>query len=242
MKPYTELAPAYDYLLRHVDYQSWYEYLEKIMLVYCESHDMIIELGCGTGRFGAKFSNDNYTIFGIDRSHEMLKVAKTRSYHGFRVICSDMRSFHLAKKADFIFSVHDTMNYFLNYSDLRKVLRSVKGIMHDKSVFMFDITTEYNINSNFDGKTKMCDVRGTLVEWGNSFDRDKRLVYSELSFLKKNGTKIIEHHVQRIYDESEILRVLMEEKFEVLDIFGDYTFSPPRDNTIMINFITRKKA
>ena len=62
----------------------------------------IILLGCGTGKFGSKFSNDNYMIYGLDLSLDMLLVAKARAFKNFRLICSDMRNFTLAKPVDFI--------------------------------------------------------------------------------------------------------------------------------------------
>src|SRR5271157_2830478 len=115
-EPYTRIAPYYDTILRYVDYQEWYEYIKTIMLTCVAKPDLIVELGCGTGRFGAKFSNDNFTIFGIDRCLEMLRVAKTRAFFNFRMFCADIRHFTLSKKADFIFAVHDTMNYQLSFN------------------------------------------------------------------------------------------------------------------------------
>ena len=87
MKPYTELAKVYDSLLTHVDYQSWYLYISEIMIQYIENPRTIVELGCGTGKFGSKFSADDFSIYGIDKSIDMLRVASMRAYRNFRVIC-----------------------------------------------------------------------------------------------------------------------------------------------------------
>jgi SAM-dependent methyltransferase len=153
-EPYTGIAEAYDYILRHVDYDQWFKYINSIMLKYISNPGSILELGCGTGKFGAKFSAANYRIFGIDRSLEMLRIAKTRAFRSFRIICADMRNFYLKGSFDFIFSVHDTINYQLTTDELRDVFRSVKRVMHNKSIFLFDITTEHNINNFF--KYRFC--------------------------------------------------------------------------------------
>ncbi len=118
IKPYTSIAPVYDSLLRHVDYQEWYEYILSLMKLYAPGARTLLELGCGTGRFGSKFSSAGYSICGIDRSFDMLLIAKTRAFLNFRIFCADITAFHTAKKIDFIFSVHDTMNYLVEREEV----------------------------------------------------------------------------------------------------------------------------
>ena len=239
MEPYTDIAPVYDYLLRHVDYQEWYEYIVSIMKYHIERPELILELGCGTGRFGSKFSNDGYTIFGLDKSIEMLRVAKTRAFLNFRIFCADITRFYLAKKMDFIFSVHDTVNYLLEPADILNKFRCVREIMHEGSVFMFDITTEHNIYENFDGKVSRYPLRNGSVEWSNGYDAAARIVTSTLRF-NRNGSTSEEVHLQRIYTVDEMRDLAGQAGFRILDIFGDYTVDGPQDNTVMVNFITRK--
>lgn len=224
--------------MRHVDYERWYSYIQSIMLQYIKNPKTILELGCGTGKFGAKFSRDNYQIFGMDNSIEMLSVASARTYKNFRTFCADMRNFNLSKKFDFVFSVHDTLNYFLNKDDILKVLRSVKKIMHKKSIFFFDITTEYNIKKYFHNNKTHYSVRDIEVEWENEYDPVNKIIYSVLTFNHDNCINT-EKHLQRIYSVKEIKKLLTLEKFKIVDILSDYTFEPVKDDTVMINFITK---
>ncbi|MBN2160912.1 MAG: class I SAM-dependent methyltransferase [Spirochaetes bacterium] len=239
MEPYTDIAPVYDTLLRHVDYQEWYEYILSVMRRYTEPPGHILELGCGTGRFGSKFSNDGYNIYGIDKSMEMLRVAKTRAFLNFRILCADITHFHLAKKIDFIFSVHDTMNYLLEETDIVNMFLCVGEIMHHESIFMFDITTEHNIYKNFDGKTTSFQLRNGTVKWSNCYNPAQKLINSTLR-LERDGAISVEEHIQRIYSAEEMASLIAKGGLAVLGIFGDYTFEPPADDTIMINFVTRK--
>lgn len=239
MKPYTLFPSVYDNILKHIDHERWYLYIRSVMLRYVDNPQVLIELGCGTGKFGAKFSRDNFQIFGMDISFEMLQIARLRAYKNFRIFCADMKNFALSAKFDFIFSVHDTLNYFLNIKDLSKVLKSVKKIMHKDSIFMFDITTEYNIKKYFFNNKTDYSVRGIDIEWANKYDCDKKLIYSLLTF-KNNSFVNTEMHIQRIYSVDEIVDILKKENFKVIDIFSDYTFEPVNEETVMINFITRK--
>jgi ubiquinone/menaquinone biosynthesis C-methylase UbiE len=240
-EPYAGIAEAYDYILRHVDYDQWYKFINSIMIKYIKNPKTILELGCGTGKFGAKFSAGNYKIYGIDRSLNMLRIAKTRAFRSFRIICADIRNFSLKGKIDFIFSVHDTMNYQLKTKDLRDVFRCVKRVMHENSIFMFDITTEHNIDRFFNNKTSFYKTRGMNIEWSNQYLRKKKFIISTFTINYSDGRMFREEHTQRIYSSSEIEKILNEEGFEILNICSDYTYNPPSDETIMINFITKIK-
>lgn len=240
MTIYNDFAEVYDYILQHVDYDTWYRYLKALMLRYVDDPKFLLELGCGTGKFGGKFSRDNYTIFGIDRSINMLRIAKLRAYLNFRILCGDIRNFYLSKKFDFIFAVHDTMNYFLTYAELRSVLQSVKQVMHPGTIFMFDITTEYNIKHYFDNKIMKYNIRNMDIEWTNQYNPKKKIISSLMKFEHKNGSVSHEEHLQRIYSVDEITKVLHQEKFRIIDIFSDYSFSPVKNDTVMINFVTGK--
>ena len=240
-EPYTGIAETYDYMLRHVDYERWYQFIKSVMLRFVKSPATVLELGCGTGKFGAKFSSDNYQIFGIDKSLNMLQVARSRAFKNFRIICADIRNFYLKKNFDFIFSVHDTMNYQLTDDGIKDILKSVKNAMHKHSVFMFDITTEYNVESNFNNKTSFYKTRGINVEWTNKYDRKKKYVISSFKIRHDNGKAYSEEHIQRIYSQVEIESILKSEGFDILHVCSDYTFNSPGTDTVMINFITKKR-
>jgi SAM-dependent methyltransferase len=238
LKPYTFFPSVYDTILKHIDYERWYLHIKSLMLSYIDNPETLLELGCGTGKFGAKFSRDNFQIYGLDNSIEMLKIAHIRAYKNFRIFCADMKNVSLKKKFDFIFSVHDTINYFLEIDDLLEVFKSVKKIMHKDSIFMFDITTEYNIKKYFYNNTTEYSVRGIDIEWANEYDTDKKLIYSLLTF-KHNSFIETEMHIQRIYSVDEIKDVLKRENFKIIDIFSDYSFEPVQEDTVMINFVTK---
>jgi SAM-dependent methyltransferase len=240
LKPYTIFPLVYDHLLKHVDYEQWYRYIRSLMFMYVDKPVKILELGCGTGKFGAKFSRDNFQIFGMDNSIEMLKMAGHRAHKNFSIFCADMQNFKLAKKFDFIFSVHDTINYFLNPFDILNVLESVRAVMDSNSIFMFDITTEYNIKKYFYNNKTDYFYNGMKVEWKNKYDTKKKLIHSFLKF-KKDGNTETEEHVQKIHSPDEIKDLLEKSGFKLLDIFSDYTFEPVKEDTVMMNFVTKIK-
>jgi SAM-dependent methyltransferase len=238
---YSFIPEYYDFLLRHVDYERWYRYIRSVMFRFINDPRTVLEIGCGTGKFGAKFSRDDFTIYGMDLSLQMLRVAKPRARRNFSIFCGDVRNFALARSIDFIFSVHDTMNYLLSPNELFAAFTSVREAMHDESVFMFDLTTEHNIRRFFDGKITK-HVRGKAeVVWENCYDEASKIVQSILRVTRPDGSFKVETHRQRIYEQDEILPLLCDAGFDLLDIFGDYSFKKPSGKTIMINYIVRRK-
>jgi SAM-dependent methyltransferase len=209
------------------------------MSMYIDKPARVLELGCGTGKFGAKFSRDNFLVYGMDNSIEMLNMARLRAYKNFLIFCADMKNFRLARKFDFIFSVHDTINYFLDPDDLVKVFKCVKEVMDKNSIFMFDITTEYNIKKYFFNNRTNYYFRGMEIEWENNYDQKKKYIYSVLKFKKEKSIES-ETHVQKIYSVQEIKSLLKKAGLKTLNIFSDYSFEPVKKDTVMINFVTRK--
>jgi ubiquinone/menaquinone biosynthesis C-methylase UbiE len=106
---------------------------------------------------------------------------------------------------------------------------------------MFDITTEYNIERYFNNKTSFYKTRGVNIEWTNKYDREKKYVISSFKIRHSNGKAYNEEHIQRIYSQGEIESMLKSEGFEILHICSDYTYNSPSSDTIMINFITKKR-
>lgn len=239
---YLCMASHYDFLLRHVNYSAWFSYLKKNIEVWCSRQPhRILEIGTGTGRFGSKFSQNGYEIYGMDISLEMLRAARLRAFNNYRVFCADVRSVVTRLKFGFIFAVHDTLNYLLTYEDLERAFQRVYDMLEDEGIFFFDLTTEANILKYFDGVQEIHEHSGTRILWKNSYDRDNKIITSTLFFDDGGDTPLrVENHVQRIYTHGQIIPILKSAGLALLARQSDYSFDPPDGETVMENFIVRK--
>lgn len=238
---YSHMAAHYDFLLGHVDYEHWYNYIKMIMHVYFGFPEHILEIGTGTGKFGSYFSRDGYPITGLDLSFEMLRAAKLRAYKNYSIVCGDARNLPFSKPFDFIFSVHDTLNYITEIEDLKKVLLSAASLMHEDSVFLFDMTTEYNVLTNFDSQVKSFQHNDWMIQWYNEYDKGKRIIESFMTFRKDDEFKQ-EIHRQKIYTTEEVLILLKECGLTLFELYADYTYEKPGPKTIMKNFVLKRKT
>ena len=74
-----DYANAYDYLYQDKDYNKECDFLEKIFLRYSGSTSSILDLGCGTGGHVNILAEKGYKVTGIDRSGEMLSIARKKA-------------------------------------------------------------------------------------------------------------------------------------------------------------------
>ncbi len=238
--PYSVIAPMYDRLLGHVNYDYWYAYLRTLMLLHTSGSGLVAELGCGTGLFASRFSRDGHTVLGIDHSLEMLSVARARGGSGMHLCCADITDFTLACRAEFVYCIHDTVNYLLGEDRVRSLFRCVKDILHPRGLFLFDITTEYNVRANFNRKRSTFRIADARVVWTNSYDSRERIITSCFD-IDMRDARFREIHRQKVYPPDMIEGILGEEGFECLTSYGDNTFDRPSARTVMINYLARLK-
>ena len=48
--PYQGLAPIYDYVMRHVDYGEWVDYVHSLLERWDPDATQVCDLACGTGK------------------------------------------------------------------------------------------------------------------------------------------------------------------------------------------------
>lgn len=272
--PYTGFADCYDEIMNHVDYQAWHRFLKFTLLGYQngifsklggkkentwiqnynsgENYENkypeqcdILEIGCGTGNLAIPFFNDGFAVTGLDGSIKMLQILKKKN-RKIPTICSEMKNFALNKKFDYIFSVHDTVNYLTEPDDLAVFFENIGYHLKNQGVFLFDLTTEYNILRNFHKKKDEYQTENAHIKWTNLYDKKSKIISSKLKFSSKerhnnNKSCFVEEHKQRIYQIEEIREIVKEKGFRILRIFSDQSFQYPRATSLMINYLICKE-
>ena len=144
--PYETLARIYDFVMRHVDYVEWAEYIEAVFERYDARPDRLVEVACGTGTLAIGMVARGYAVHGIDLSPGMIaraeeKAALVSPRPTFAV--GDMRDLP-PDEAAAILCLYDSINYNLTPSDLRRTFVSFRGSVRTGALCIFDVTTETN--------------------------------------------------------------------------------------------------
>ena len=127
---HKEFAEIYDIFMKHVDYDSWYNFLRS----FIREKGTLLDLGCGTGEFSIRFLRDGFSVTGVDLSEKMLDIAEKKIADkklencDFKLIKENIIDFENTFKngeicqVDNIICNFDTVNYLKNGSEFEKFL------------------------------------------------------------------------------------------------------------------------
>ena len=74
---YDLLAPFYDSINADINYGKWADFIEEILKRECKTRpELVLDLGCGTGKMTIELARRGYDMTGIDYSPEMLDIAR----------------------------------------------------------------------------------------------------------------------------------------------------------------------
>jgi len=134
-------ADAYDLLYQDKDYEKECDYIEAIFKKYKYNPKTILDLGCGTGGHALILAERGYEITGVDRSTNMLEIARKKAKEKklkIDFIKGDITKISLKRKFDAVISMFAVMSYQTTNSTITSVCKLVKNSLNPGGLFMFD--------------------------------------------------------------------------------------------------------
>ncbi|HEV2450024.1 MAG TPA: class I SAM-dependent methyltransferase [Thermoplasmata archaeon] len=114
---FGSMAPAYDLLYAQKDYAAEARFLAGLARrIRRTTGGVWLDVACGTGRHLDQLQRW-YTVAGVDRSGEMLAIARRRLPR-VRLTRGDMRSFRLTRRFDVISCLFSAIGHLQTESDL----------------------------------------------------------------------------------------------------------------------------
>ena len=202
-----------------------------------------LDVACGTGLAIELFRERGWSSFGVDASPAMLELARRR---GTRLIAGDMRALPLRKKFARITCLYDSLNHMLEREDLVATFRSIRSLMDDDSLFLFDMNHPeiyplvWGLSDPF-----VAAGRDYRLEIATSYRKREKLGRAVVTgWARLSGAKveIREEHRQRAYTENEIVAALAEAGLVPADVidFDPYGEAEAVDApTVKLFFIAR---
>ena len=68
----------YDLLYKNKKYKKEFDLIKKTLKRYTSKPSSLLDLGCGTGKYSNLMTSLNLKVVGVDRSNNMLKIAKQK--------------------------------------------------------------------------------------------------------------------------------------------------------------------
>lgn len=135
---YDSFSKFYDAAMQ--DYSWCDHFLQTIIEEKVPTTDSVLELGCGTGRILEIISNTFNTSAGIDISEPMLEFAKKR-LPSTDFYTMDMTTFSLPGQFNLIYSLYDSINHLLDYTDWERMFHQVHKHLTAEGIAIFDMNT-----------------------------------------------------------------------------------------------------
>jgi ubiquinone/menaquinone biosynthesis C-methylase UbiE len=242
---YIGFAKVYDEIMADVPYDRWLGYIESIWSANGFSPVSVLDLACGTGNMSLRLARSGYLVTGIDRSDQMLEVARQKARdEGLYIefLKGRMEDFITEQQFDAAVCVFDSLNYLLEAKDVQSCFESVFGALNPGGYFMFDVNTRLRL-STIPTDTNIFQGPWFFVVWRDLWDESNEWWQANLTgFLKCNGMwcRFDEIHRERAFPLETLAAWLEAAGFVVKGIYEPHAFKPAAETTLRAYFVAWK--
>jgi len=243
---FTSIAPYYDSLMKDVDYEEWVNYIVQIFEVFGMKPKKILDLACGTGTPTVLFAYKGFSITGVDNSPYMIEEARKKASNlsNSKFLVGDIRNLDFLKeKYDAAISIFDSLNNFLSKSELLDVFSSVRKVLEEKGIFVFDMNTIYCLKEYWGDKVKVKEEGNFLSIWRTRYIERENLseLWITVFVPDENGKykRVDELHREKGYPPRLIERLLKESGFKEIHFFDHPTLRPLTRKSLRMTVVAR---
>jgi len=240
-----EFANLYDKIMAyHICHEYWAEYIETLCLRHNLKPETVLDLACGTGTMLIEFSKRGYEVAGLDRSSEMLFVAKKKARQNkqrFKLYEEDFENFLLPDSYDLILCLYDSLNYVSGLTALTNVFYNVYKHLKTDGLFIFDLVTWRKFKSGVYAESR----DNFAYIWEIKMDKVRKRVKIQADFfikLEKNiYKKVRETHIKKIFTKKEVKKGLYASGLKFCADYDAYTLNSEVRNSERIFFVAKKE-
>lgn len=175
----------------------------------------ILDIGCGTGNLTLELSRLGYQVAGLDRSAEMLAIAREKAARGrlpVDLIEQDMRRPYPVAPVDAVTCFYGVLSHLLSPEDLRRCFAAVHGALAPGGVLAFDLYSEERMRTMFSGP--IVEDHGDFFFVGVSTPREAGIIDYHLTYFLGAGDGLYrredEHHRYRVHSLAALRQILEE--------------------------------
>lgn len=245
-KAYTKsFATIYDKVMDNVPYDYWYRYLIDLLDYYNKQPQKVIDLACGTGNMTFRFAEKkDWDLYGVDISEEMLEIARDKEAekdNNVKFFQKDLRYFSPDLKFDLAFSLFDSLNYILNYDDLKKTFKNTYNFLKNDGIFIFDMNTIKRLMGIEPG-TMLLKGDDYSCFWEDIIDKENKIwkVKLKIYFGENRVNYYKEVHKETSYPIRDVIAALKWAGFTEVEVFSAYTFNKAKESDNRVYFVASK--
>ena len=244
---YEGFAKVYDHMMEHIPYEEWFNKLKTYLTERGIEQGRICELGCGTGIMTEMFAQSGYEMIGLDKSVDMLAIAREKQEEAGSDILylnQSMEKMELDGPVDAFISVCDSMNYLLHEDEMANLFQRVKKYLKPDGYFIFDLKTVFCFRNVIGNQTWVEQDDEISYIWENYFYEEEDInEYMLTIFRKQPDTELYERveeaHYQRVYSLERLKEMLQEAGLDFIASFDEDMVNPVRANSERMYLIAK---
>lgn len=246
-------SPAYTayYNLFYCDknYALEAEYVTSKIRFFLPQAKKILDIGCGTGMHDVEFIKYGFSVLGIDRSENMIAIAKKNESSQLHFSCCDALALKKTEQFDSVVSLFHVISYITKTENLAKCFRNISDVLIPGGVFIFDFWYGPAV-------LKQRPERRVRVMQNEIFHVERiatpamddaqhvvEITFDISSLNRKTGQQhsFKELHPMRYFFESELIELLSNAGFSEISFEQFLTGSSIGENTWGVCCIARKE-
>jgi SAM-dependent methyltransferase len=204
---YDALAPQYDLLTAHHDYEAWTRDLERLARSAGLAGRRLLDVACGTGKSFLPFLERGYDVVACDISPAMAGLAAAKAGDRARVEVHDMRALPRLGEFDLVLCLDDAVNYLLTAGELAAALGGMRANLAAGGVLVFDANCLATYRGFF-SSLSVVPVEDVVIVWRGETRRDLAagdLAEATVEVLQRGDdgvwTAAARRHLQRHHPE-----------------------------------------
>jgi|YelNatPaOPRAMG01_1025707.scaffolds.fasta_scaffold16209_5 ubiquinone/menaquinone biosynthesis C-methylase UbiE len=216
----------YEFLARHLTKERTKKEVDFLeVVVPIKKNMLILDLGCGFGRHCIEMRKRGYKVIGVDRSYDLLEIAKKKANEENLDIDFYLLEYKNLNQLNYSFDVVLSLytSFGLNsYKEDKETLNEVYKILKSKGRLLIDIENREALLRHFIPYS--WDIMNDFVLLSEHKFEPETGYYISKRIIYNRNTGEVKEFFRKIYlyTASELSNLLEDSGFKVLRFMGDY--------------------
>lgn len=234
--PFAGLAPFYDEMMAHVDYERWTT-VSAALANLASKPRIHVDVACGTATLVKALRKQGIVSFGVDRSWRMLAGEKRGRARGLTSV-ADMGALPFRGQVAYITSLFDSINFLLTVDELETCMMEFARALRPGGLLYIDAITERMVLNHFAGR-KWNEQNGRFsTSWESSYDRAAHVATTRIRVQHRPECVLQE----RVFTEEHLVAALDKAGFALTGMFDATRWTHPTRRTERIDMVAFKGA
>jgi SAM-dependent methyltransferase len=233
-------SPYYNILYQNRDELEAQEFVENLLgYLMPPPGSTMLDIACGSGRFGRQLADHGYDVTGIDLSAESIELARQQEADNLHFYIQDMRMPFYINYFDYAFNFFTSFGYFANDRDHALAARSFAASLKKNGILVIDYLNVEHVLANLVAEETV--MRGDMA-FHITRKLERNHIVKQIAFTDTEGTAHEFTESVAAFSMADFIRMFKQADMALVSTFGDYELNAyhPVDSPRLIMIFKKK--